>query len=601
MLYAGWPFFAGAYKALRMRSITMDVPVAAGLMLAFGASVFNTWRHAGDVYFDSVTMFIFFLTVARYVEMVARHQSTSVTDSLSRMLPVTAHRLIAGEAGDVVGEVLVAQLGVGDRLLVRSGEVIPADGDLTEGRTSVDESMLTGEAMAVDRRPGDRLAAGTLNMGEPVHMRVSATGASTLLSGIVALLCRAQAERPRITRAADRMSSRFLARVLIGSALVCAFWLIVDPTRAFAATLAVLVVACPCAFSLATLVAVASANAALARRGVLVTNQDAIEGLAKITRVVFDKTGTLTQGTVSVSGCVLTGTASEQECLRIASALEAASEHPIARAFNAACAADSLASDVQVVAGAGIEGCVDGSRYRIGTPAFAAGTPAADDEGAIVLGGPAGELARFTLGDVPRADARQAIAALHGQGLATEILSGDAPIAVRRLAEHCGISVFAARQSPADKLEHVRALTSQGEFIAMVGDGINDAPVLGGSGVSIAMSRGSALALATADLILVGDSLQALPVAVELARRAKRIIRQNLLWAAGYNLTAMPLAALGWVPPWLAAIGMSLSSIVVVLNSLRLMRGVAAPTARPGLAAVRAAPLPKSVLGSASS
>jgi P-type Cu2+ transporter len=601
MLYGGWPFFVGACNALRMRSITMDVPVALGLVLAYSASVFDTWRHSGEVYFDSVTMFIFFLTVARFVEMTARHQCTGVTDSLGLLLPVTAHRF----TDESLNDVLIAQLAVGDLLLVRAGEVVPADGQVTHGSTSVDESMLTGESLLVDRHAGDRMAAGTLNVSEPVHLRVTATGSATALAGIVALLRRAQAERPRIARLADRMSSRFLARVLCGAVLVCAFWLAVDPTRAFAATLAVLVVACPCAFSLATLVAVASANAALARRGVLVTNQDAIEALAKVTRVVFDKTGTLTSGEVSMIRCTPVGVVAEQDCRRIAAALEAASEHPIARAFGAAPICASPARDMHAVPGAGIEGSVDGRHYRIGTPDFVAGRrPGAaldrplEDDGAIVLGTLDRELARFTLGDLPRPDSASAVAALQAQGLGAEILSGDGQAAVRRVAEHCGIGDYAYRQSPGDKLERVRSLTSRGEFIAMVGDGINDAPVLGGSGVSIAMSRGSALALASADLILVGNSLQALPAAFALARQAKSIIKQNLVWAAAYNLTAMPLAALGWVPPWLAAIGMSLSSIVVVLNSLRLMRGGALPSSRTMPAASPIPPLlPQSLLG----
>ena len=445
------------------------------------------------------------------------------------------------------------------------------------------------------------MAAGTLNVSGAVHLLVTATGTATALAGIVALLRRAQAERPRIARAADRMAGRFLARVLMGAGLVCAFWLAVDPTRAFAATLAVLVVACPCAFSLATLVAVASANAALARRGVLVTNQDAIEALAKVTWVIFDKTGTLTSGEVSMIRCTAMGAVPEQDYLHIAAALEAGSEHPIARAFGAAA---SPAQDLRVHPGAGIEGTVDGRRYRIGTPAFAAGArPYAgvdlprEDDGAIVLSSMDRELARFTIGDLPRPDSASAVAALQAQGVGAEILSGDGRTAVRRVAEHCGISNYAYRQSPADKLERVRSLTSRGEFIAMVGDGINDAPVLGGSGVSIAMSRGSALTLASADLVLVGNSLAALPAALALARRAKAIIRQNLVWAAAYNTAAMPLAAVGWVPPWLAAIGMSLSSILVVLNSLRLMRGVASPQGRTNMAAApTAALLPQSLL-----
>ena len=247
MLYAGWPFFLGAARAWRMRSVTMDVPVSLGLLLAFSASILNTWRGSGDVYFDSVTMFIFFLTVARYVEMVARHKSASVTDSLSRLLPVTAHRLTSGASGDSITDVAVAQLGIDDRLLVRAGEIVPADGEILTGSSSVDESMLTGESLPVARITGDRVAAGTINVESPLQLRVTATGSSTVLASIVALLNRAQAERPRITREADHTASRFLAKVLAGAAVVCILWLLVDPSRAFAATLAVLVVACPCA------------------------------------------------------------------------------------------------------------------------------------------------------------------------------------------------------------------------------------------------------------------------------------------------------------------------------------------------------------------
>jgi Cu2+-exporting ATPase len=590
MLYGGWPYFKGAAVALSRRAITMDVPVSLGLLLAYGASVFDTWRHAGEVYFDSVTMFIFFLTVARYVEMVARHQSTRVSDSLGRMLPATAHLLTTPLGiSTQITEVALTRLRAGDHLLVRSGEVVPADGRLTKGCTQFDESMLTGESVPIERAVGDAVTAGTINVGGPVTLCVTAAGRGTVLAGIVALLTRAQSERPRITRAGDRLSSRFLARVLMGAALVCAFWCLVDPSRAFDATLAVLVVACPCAFSLATLVAIASANAALARQGVLVAGPDAIEGLAKVTRVVFDKTGTLTDGVIAISRCTPLTALPPTQCLGIAAALEAASEHPIARAFTGVVPHRQEAEGVQVVPGGGVVGLVNGTRYRIGTRAFVtgrAGAAAGDpDDAAILLGSDGGLLAGFSVSDEPRPESATTVAALHRQGLQTEVLSGDSRAAVERLAKHCGIDTFAARQSPMDKLDRVRELTRSGDFVAMVGDGINDAPVLGGSGVSIAMSRGSALTLASADLILVGDSLRALPGAFALARRATRIIRQNLVWAAAYNLTAMPLAAMGWIPPWAAAVGMSTSSIVVVLNSLRLIR--TAPTAPE---AVRPAP-----------
>jgi len=615
LLYAGWPFMAGALRAIRARRITMDVPVGLALLLAYSASVINTARHAGEVYFDSVTMFIFFLTVARYVEMVARHRSTHLGDALARLLPAIAHRVEAGAAGEAVTDVALAQVGVGDTLLVRSGEIVPADGEILDAWTRLDESMLTGESLPVARGPRARVAAGTLNLEAPFRMRVAAAGGATILAGITALLSRAQSERPRLTREADRTASRFLARVLLVAALVCAVWLYVNPTRAFDATLAVLVVACPCALSLATLVAMASATAALARRGMLVTHADAIEGLAQVDQVMFDKTGTLTAGQMTLGEVKLLGNLDREDCLAIAAALEAASEHPIARAFTQG-RAPAPATQVRVLPGEGIEGQVAGKSYRIGTAAFVARGLSAPTPGAvrgatrslpaaalsagpsvteslegIVLGDAQGPLALFTLRDAPRPEARETVAALRAQGLAVEILSGDAPGTVAEVARLCGIDRYAARQSPADKLEHVREVTAQGHFPAMVGDGINDAPSLGGAGVSIVMSRGSALALASADLILVSDSLRALPQAVNLARRAHRIMKQNLLWAAAYNLCAMPLAAIGWVPPWLAAIGMSTSSIIVVLNSLRLMRDP--PLRVPAAATVLKPALPR--------
>jgi Cu2+-exporting ATPase len=576
MLYAGWPFFSGALRALRERSVSMDVPVSLGLLLAYGASVLDTWRHAGEVYFDSVTMFIFFLTVARYVEMVARHRCNSVADSLSRLLPVTAHRF-APSGGDGLTDVAVAQLVAGDRVLVRAGEVIPADGVILAGSTRVNESMLTGESIAVARAAGEALSAGTVNEEAPVQLRVTAVGAATTLANIVALLGRAQSERPKIMRAADASASRFLVGVLGGALLVGVFWAFVDPARAFPATLAVLVVACPCALSLATLVAVASASAGLARRGVLVARPDAIEALGRASRVVFDKTGTLTSGRVRVTGVQVLGARPEAACLALAAALEGHSEHPIARSFTALCPGAPLAADARVVPGAGIEGHVDGQRYRIGTRAFARGaaTPAGEtntaaaDDASICLGGRDGLLAAFTLADTLRPDAVAAVQGLRGEGLAVELLSGDADAAAGAVARQCGIDDYAARQTPAGKLRRIMQLREAGEIVAMVGDGINDAPVLGGAGVAIAMGQGSALAQASADLILVGDRLQALPEAVQVARRTRAIIRQNLAWATVYNLAAMPLAALGWVPPWMAAIGMSLSSIGVVLNGMR--------------------------------
>lgn len=602
LLYAGRPFLLGALRALRAHRVTMDVPVSLALLLAWTASLINIARHTGEVYFDSVTMFIFLLTVARYVEMTARHRSTLPGDALSQLLPATAHRVMTGERDGQLTDVALSQVAVGDVLQVRRGEIVPADGEIQDAWTRLDESMLTGESLAVARGPGTRVAAGTLNVETPFRMRVTAVGRSTLLAGISAMLARAQSARPRLWREADRTAGRFLAWVLVIAAVTCTMWLFVNPGRAFDATLAVLVVACPCALSMATLVATASATAALARRGLLVSHPDAIEGLAKADQVMFDKTGTLTTGQMALREVNVLGPYDRDQCLALAAALEAASEHPIARAFVKAFLEPGMShsvtphqvslpsvTQVRVVPGQGIEGRISGRLVRIGTAAFAAGargappsrtkvTDPAGDEG-IVLGGEEGLLARFILSDPPRPEARSTVASLMAQGLSVQILSGDAPGSVADTARQCGIGQWAARLSPADKLDRIREAREQGRFPIMIGDGINDAPGLGGAGVAIAMGRGSALAMAGADLILVADSLKVLPEAVELGRKAHRIMKQNLTWAALYNLCSMPLAAAGWIPPWLAAIGMSASSILVVLNSLRLMRAPARTSA----------------------
>jgi len=555
----------------------MDVPVSIGIVLAFVASVVNALRGHGEVYFDSVTMFVFFLSLGRYVEMIARHRAGSVADALARLAPVTARRLRDGRAEDVQA----VELAVGDELLVRTGEVFAADGTVIEGEGRVDESMLTGESVAIAKPQGSRVHQGTHNLAAPLRVRVEAVAGNTVLSGIVALLERAQAERPRLARAADRAAAWFLGRILVGAALVFAVWWFVDPSRAFSATLAVLVVTCPCALSLATPAALAAATAALARRGVLVAHTDAIESLAKATHVLWDKTGTLTKGLVRVEEVRPLSDLSPQQCLASAAAMERMSEHPIARAFLASGEAAGTASEVQVSAGEGLEGRVDGRRLRIGTLEFASGIAAggigatgdASGESWVYLGGERGLIAAFRLTDPVRAEAGQCVADLAVLGLASEIVSGDEAAAVTRIAARCGIDRHQSRLAPESKLARLKALQAEGAVVVAVGDGINDAPLLRGADVAIAMGRGSALAQTSADLILVRDSLVDLPATVQLARRTQLVVRQNLTWSIVYNLAALPLAALGLVPPWLAAIGMSLSSVAVVLNAMRLSRG----------------------------
>ncbi|MBK6351615.1 MAG: heavy metal translocating P-type ATPase [Proteobacteria bacterium] len=578
--YAGWPFYQGAWHALRARSVSMDVPVTLGIVIAFVASVWNALTGHGEVYFDSVTMFVFFLSLGRYVEMVARHRAGSVADALARLAPVTARRVRDG----LVEDVQAIELQPGDAMLVRTGEVFAADGVVAEDAEGrVDESMLTGESTAIPKHRGSPVHAGTQNLGAPLRVQVSAVAGDTVLAGIVALLERAQAERPRLAKAADRAAAWFLSRILVGSALVFVVWWFVEPSQAIPATLAVLVVTCPCALSLATPAVLAAATADLARRGVLVARSDAFESLAKATHVLWDKTGTLTHGLVRVEEVRSLRDEDAERSLALANALERMSEHPIARAFLAAGAATSTATDVVVTAGAGLEGRVDGRLLRIGTLDFARGLSvsaararhaeaATAAESWVYLGDERGLLAGFRLADPLRAEAVGCVQQLAQLGLASEIVSGDAAAAVARIAARSGIERFEARLTPQAKLARLKSLQDTGAVVVGVGDGINDAPLLQAANVAVAMGRGSALAQTSADLILVRDSLDQLPEIVRIARQAQRIVKQNLAWSIAYNLAALPLAALGLVPAWLAAIGMSLSSVFVVLNATRVTR-----------------------------
>ena len=577
LVYAGRPFFAGALASLRARHVGMDVPVAIGIGLAFAASAWNTLRHVGDVYFDSVVMFIFLLLLGRYVEMLARHRAGSTAEALLRLVPATALRLAAGGRERVP----VAVLAAGDRVLVPVGECFPADGRVVAGATEADEALLTGESQPVAKAEGARVIAGALNCASPVTVEIAAVGQSTVLAGIVRLLERAQTERPRIARLADRAAAWFVSRVLIGAALVAALWLVVDPARAFEATLAVLVVTCPCALSLATPTAITAATATLARAGLLVTRPDALEELARADTVLFDKTGTLSLGRPRLEQVSVRGLGREQ-ALAIAAALERGSAHPLAQAFDAIAAAP--AEDAAVFPGRGVEGSVAAVRYRIGTAEFVAELagprPAGVAEAGVHLGSAAGWLAALEFGDALRPGAAEVVRELESLGLEPRIASGDQAAAVGAAAGALGIRRWQARLLPADKLALLARLRAGGARVLAVGDGVNDAPTLRAAPVSLALGTGSALAQASADLVALRGELATLPLAVRTARRTTAIIRQNLVWSAGYNLVALPVAALGWVPPWLAAVGMSASSLLVVLNALRLARRPR--PARPG-------------------
>jgi Cu2+-exporting ATPase len=570
VFYSARPFFSAAWRDVRLRRLGMDVPVSLAIGLAACASVWATVSGAGEVYFDSVTMFTFFLLSGRFLEMGARHRAGQVSEELVRLLPTMAVRLDGGRETRVP----VSELATGDRVRVRPGDVIPADGRVVEGISAVDESLLTGESIPVRCAPGDRAVGGALNTESPLLIEVTAVGGDTVLSSITRLLDRAQSERPRIAALADRIAGWFVAGILVLAVAVFVWWWMRVPADALWITLSVLVVTCPCALSLATPAAITVATGQLARLGLLTTRGHALEVLARTTHLVFDKTGTLTYGRLRLASVDAQGRMSKADCLAIAAGLEAGSEHPVGLAIRDACG-DSAAPVASVLntPGQGVAGELGGVAYRLGTEAFArqaAEGAGQDRSGSVWLSGGDAVLARLRFDDTVREDAACAIRALRDLGLEVSLLSGDGPVAVERLARSVGIDTSSGGLLPEDKLARVKTLQNRGAVVAMVGDGVNDAPVLAGAQVSIAMGTGAQLAHASADMILLSERLTHLARGVRMARRTLTVIRQNLVWALGYNAVALPLAAAGWVKPWMAAIGMSLSSVLVVLNALRL-------------------------------
>lgn len=583
--YSAWPIFANAWRDLRRRRAGMDVPVAIGVAAGFIASAVATVRGTGDVYFDSVTMFVGLLLLARYLELRVRQASRSGAEMLARQLPATCERV--SEAGGVAERIPVVRLAVGDRVRVKAGEVVPVDGTIVAGASEFDEAMLTGESQPVRRDIGATVLAGSFNSASPVEMVVTRIGAAMRLAEIVAVLDRALAEKPRFAALADRVAAWFVGMLLILAAstgIVWALW--IDPARALPVTVAVLVVSCPCALSLAAPAALAAAGAALSRHGLLMTRGHALETLARVTDVVLDKTGTLTTGRFTLESTRVHGDLDAAHCVALAAAMERGGEHPIARALLAAgaCGRALRVEALRNVPGQGLEACVEGRQLRLGRQDFVmelagmAGMATMEEEalpsGAtdIWLGDTRGMLARMLLADVERAQTRPLLDALRRLGVHVHLLSGDNVATVRWWARQLGIDRAKGACTPEGKRADVAALQRQGAIVMAVGDGINDAPVLAQAHVSIAIGSGAPLAQAGADAVLMHDGIAGIATALAVARRTRRVMRQNLAWALAYNVIAIPLAATGHVTAWMAGIGMSVSSLLVVANAWRLLR-----------------------------
>jgi Cu2+-exporting ATPase len=569
--YAALPFYRRALRDLHQGRGGIDVPVALAVLLIYGAGALSALHGSGEVYFDSVSMFVFALLLGRHLELRTRHRHRALGEAIADAVPLVAER----RRGDgSLESIAVAELSPGDRVHVAEASVVPADGVLDNASVRVDESLLTGESRPCIRRRGERVAAGSVVLQGPLDLRVEGDVQVGTLARLAALA--GQTERNDVD-GESAVARAFVWRVLILVLATAAFWLWRDPARAFDATVAVLVVACPCAFGLAAPAAMARAMAILARCGVLVTRPSALLTLARGNRALFDKTGTLTEPAVRADAIEPQRGLAHDEALRLSAALARESSHPLARAVARLCDGAKLPAvqRVEVLSGGGIHAEFDGRRLRLGRAGFA--IPGDDD--ALWLADDIGALARLPVEESVRAETVTTIARLRSLGLRPAIASGDGEPRVRAVAAQLGIGDWHARQSPGDKRDLVHAWQARGDTVLAVGDGGNDAPALAAADVSAALTGGAELARAHADLLLT-RGLDGLAQACELARNARDTMRQNRRWSLAYNLAAIPFAAAGLVPPWLAALGMSLSSLAVVINTWRIGRPRAAAIPR---------------------
>lgn len=595
MFYSAQPFYAGAWRDFRNKRTGMDTPVAIAIMLTFIAGLSALISNAGQgMYFESIAMFVFFLLAGRFMEHSARRKAGDAAERLVKLVPAFCHKIV--DLNDERSEeAAVVSLNVGDVIVVRAGEIVPVDGVVLRGESEVNEAMLTGESMPLAKVAGSHVTAGTLNVASPLIVQAQQVGQQTRLAHIVKLLDRALAQKPRLAELAEKYASGFtLSLIIMAVPTFLLWWYIADASKALWITVSLLVITCPCALSLATPAALAASMGRLAGAGVLIARGHALETLAQVSDAVFDKTGTLTAGKLSVvhfenlAGSLHTSDIklNDADLIAVAQALEQHSEHPIAQAILQLHHVDAPKIHIgQMVnkIGNGISANVTlhGTTqiWAIGKVDFVAQIAGslhpkiqelAQQGSLITLGNQMGFQAAFLLQDTVKADAAAMLQKLSQQNIRLHILSGDNDAAVSQLAQALNIAHYRAGATPEDKLTYVQQLQQDGNKVLMLGDGINDAPVLAAADVSVAVAGSADVARDGADVVLLNDDFAALPMMLVQAVKTQRIIRQNLLWATGYNLLVIPLAVLGYVTPWIAAIGMSASSLIVVWNALRL-------------------------------
>ncbi|NYZ64734.1 cadmium-translocating P-type ATPase [Endozoicomonas sp. SM1973] len=568
VFYAAKPFFQTAWRDIRIRQLSMDVPIALAIGGAYSASSWAMLTNSGEVYFDSVCMFTFFLLLGRFVEFNTRQRAHLSSSRLNQLLPDQVTILSKGKEAVIP----LTLLKPADIILVKPGATIPADGTILAGQTTINEAALTGEFLPEPRQAGDQVIAGSINVDQPVQVQVTHTGLDTQLACIEQLLNQAQQDKPPIALLANKVAHYFVASVLVIATLVFFSWWWLAPEDALWVTLSVLVVTCPCALSLATPTALTAATYALQQQGFLITKGHLLEGLTTISHIVFDKTGTLTTGQFSLTQMVPIAAIKTDQAMALAAALEIHSEHPIAKAFPASSAYQAV--DITNTPGQGISGTIDGTDYRMGIASYAwpteKVTPPSSHGHWLLLADDQQPIAWFEVNDSLREEVIDTVTALQRHGFKLSLLTGDRSAQASITAQALTIHNLKQGASPEDKLAYIKALQDQGDKVLMVGDGVNDAPVLAAADVSVAMGSATDLAKTHADGILLNGKLATLLTALTKAQKTRQIIRGNLIWSLTYNVVALPLAALGMIPPWAAAIGMTSSSLVVVLNALRL-------------------------------
>lgn len=584
IVFSARRFFANAWRDLFAGQVGMDVPVALALALTFGASALATLSGEGHVYFDSITMFVFLLLSARFLEARARRRAARAMERLAPALPPLVERLTAWPDSDASERVPGTRLASGDVIRVPTGGTVPADAVVLSGTGALDESLLTGESRPVVRGPGADLLGGSLNTGSPFIARVMRTGEASTLAQLALLARRALSARPPADALARGLAGSFSIAVLALAALTLFIWWPGDV--AFEHAVAVLVVTCPCALALAQPAAWAAASGRLSQWGLLTVTPRALDALHGITDVVLDKTGTLTEARLTLDSIRTHGAMNAADCVALAARLEAGSTHPIALAI--ARHASQLRGDnsqvplaITHVPGQGVEAIIDGATVRLGSERFVTaltGHAPTSAPGSVAtrihLGSTQGLLATLTFTTPLRADAAATVAELCRAGINVHLLSGDDPQVVAEVAALANIRNAQGGVLPDEKRAYVAALQTEGRRVLMVGDGCNDAPVLAQADAAIALADGrdgADLARAQADLLLVSGRLTRIPQALALARTTRGVMRQNLSWALAYNLCSVPLAMAGLIHPWIAALGMSASSLLVVMNAARLL------------------------------